>query len=562
MTETIIWKQYPKQNDLSKKIASHFNCHPIIGQLMLNRSIHNLSDATHFLNQTWSDWPLLPNQEKLMANIEHLITSKANICIYGDYDVDGVTSTAMLVDIFRKANCNVDFIAPHRFNDGYGLNQHRIQRLARKNYDALITIDCGISNHSEIDELKSMCPNIIILIIDHHKCPEKLPEATAIVNPQMADKHHPARHSCSASLIDYLFRTTPINNINPDDYADLTAIGLIADVMPLTRLNRYYVAKGLNAIQNNPRQAILELCINAKINHQTITSENIGFGIGPRLNAPGRLGDPKPVVDMLLSQSIDDIKTQANEIEKLNLKRRTIGEKIQHDIEQQLSDDSTLNNHQGIICSGQFWHMGIIGINASRLVNKYHKPAIVIGFDGDIARGSARSVPGVNIYEIIKQCASSLTHFGGHSQAAGFSLNTSNITEFKKAFIQHCSAITPTEIQKKMILDTDLAFNEITLPFIEELNQLEPHGEGNPKPTFYATARLIDAKKVGKTNAHLKCRLEQNGTIIDAIGFNLANAMNQINGQQVTLAFTVSKNDFRGMVTPQLEIIDIKPYEH
>ncbi len=558
MINDTIWQLYPKQASLSKKIASYFNCLPIIGQLMLNRSIHTIKEAEHFMHQTWDNWDPLPNQPELMKQIEHLINDQAAICVYGDYDVDGVTSTAMLVGILRNAGCQVDYISPHRFNDGYGLNINRINEIAKKNYAALITIDCGVSNHHEIEQLKKQQPTMVVLIIDHHKCPAVLPNATAIVNPQLATEDHPARHLCSAALIDYIFRTTPIHNIDPSEYLDLCALGLIADVMPLTNLNRWYVNQGLTAIRTKPRPVILELCIQARINHETINTKDVGFGLGPRMNAPGRLGDPRPVVELLLSTDITDIKSKIQAIEKLNNKRRNIGEKIQKDIEEQLDQETNLDNQKGIICSGQYWHMGVIGINASKLVNKFHKPAIVIGFENDIARGSARSIPGVNIYNIIQKCAEALDHFGGHSQAAGFSLKTKNIVEFKKEFLKQCNSINKESSTPKMIIDAELPLNQINLSLIDELAKLEPHGEANPKPVFYTSANLIDAKKVGKTSAHLKCRLEQNGSIIDGIGFNLATALAKIKSQKISIAFTVSKNIFRGNVTPQVEIIEIK----
>lgn len=560
MTVPIIWQQYPNQPTLSEKIGKHFNLSPIIGQLMLNRSIQTLNEAQHFIHNTWTEFPQLPNQEHLMHELKQLIAKQAAICIYGDYDVDGVTSTTMLVDILRTSGCTVDFIVPHRFNDGYGLNMNRMNEIARKKYDALITIDCGISNKNEIDALNQQHPTIKTLIIDHHKCPEELPNATAIVNPQLAGENHPARHLCSAALVDYLFRTSPELCISTESYSDLAAIGLIADVMPLTKLNRWYVKKGLLAIQTSPRAAILELCIQANINHRTICSRDIGFGIGPRLNAPGRLGDPRPAVELLLTSDTNTIKKHAQTIDQLNTKRRTIGEKIHADINHQLSETPELTNGSSIVCSGQFWHMGIIGINASKLVNTYHKPAVVIGFDSDIARGSARSIPGVNIYNILKKCANTLQHFGGHSQAAGFSLNPKNILAFKDAFYHHSQHIPKTLQNKTLLLDTNLHLNSISLDLIDELQQLEPHGEGNPKPLFYATVNLIDGKKVGKTKTHLKCRLEQDNAIIDGIGFNLGHALNTLSSPTVQIAFHISKNNFREKVSPQIEIIDIKPY--
>ena len=221
----------------------------------------------------------------------------------------------------------------------------------------------------------------------------------------------------------------------------------------------------LDEIKTNPRLAILELCINAKVNHQAITTKDIGFGIGPRLNAPGRLGDPRPVVELLLTTDPHQIREKVTMIETLNKNRRSIGEKIQKDIEEQLKANNNIADQNGIVCSGQFWHMGVIGINASKLVNKYNKPAIVIGFDTDIARGSARSIPGVNIYDIIKKCANTLDHYGGHSQAAGFSLNPNQIVAFKEAFMTHCEGINTT--QPALVLDAQINLHQICLSFID-----------------------------------------------------------------------------------------------
>ena len=432
-----IWQVFPSQDDIATKVAAQLQCSTTVAQLLLNRSISSIDQARCFLNEEWNEWPLLPNQDTFANELNKLIENKANICVYGDYDVDGVTSTAILVSLLRQTECNVDYISPHRFNDGYGLNIQRIREVANKKYDALITVDCGVSNKIEIDELLRLAPSTKVLMIDHHKCPQELPNATAIINPQLAEPTHPAYHCCAAALVDYIFRTSSIQNINPDGFIDLVAIGLIADIMPLTNLNRWYVKQGLAAIQQEPRQAILELCISARVHHETISSHDIGFGIGPRMNAPGRLGDPRPVVELLLSNDNQFIQSQVQKIEQINNKRRSIGEKIQIDIDNQIKEDNTIINDKGIICSGQFWHMGIIGINASKLVNKYNKPAVVIGFEDELARGSARSVPGVNIYKILQECEDLLDHFGGHSQAAGFSLKPENIVEFKQKFISY-----------------------------------------------------------------------------------------------------------------------------
>ena len=552
------WQIFPNQTTIANKIAETLHCLPIIGQLLLNRNVKNITEASQFLNPNWTHFPKLPNQDLFIKEFTNLVNNKAAICVYGDYDADGVTSLTIMVDILKKLGCNVAYIAPHRLNDGYGLNNHRMEEVARKKFDALITLDCGISNKKEIDLLQSLNPSIKVLIIDHHKCPETLPNADAIINPQLAETTHPARNLCTAGIIDYIFRSSPIDDINIDEYEDLVAIGLIADVMPLTQLNRWYVKKGLESIQKNPRKAILELCINAKTHTESITCKDIAFGIAPRLNAAGRLGDPTIAVKTLLEESPEKLAEFTKELEKINTKRKTIGESIQKDINKQLDDqDSSMNT--GIICSGQFWHMGIIGINAARIVDKYHKPAIVIGFNDDIARGSARSIPNVNIYNIIKECSDNLEHFGGHPQAAGFSLKPTNITAFKKQFIEKCNeSINQDNLTKRIIIDAAINLKDITLNFIDELAKLEPYGEANPQPTFTASVNLIEAKKVGQKQNHLKCRFEQDGSITDGIGFNLAHKLEFINQQQVNILFTVSKNNFNGKITPQIELIDIQ----
>ena len=558
MEPTAIWQIFPAQPTIVNKLSSTLNCSPIISQLLLNRTVSSIQEAESFFSNEWHAWDPLPNQQRLVTIIEEQLKKDAAFCVYGDYDVDGVTSTAMLVDILRKKSNKVDYISPHRFNDGYGLNIKRMNEIVTKKYDVLITLDCGVSNCHEIAELKKANPNIIVLIIDHHKCPDELPQADAIVNPQMADSNHPAYHLCSAALVDYIFRTTPMDDINPDEYLDLTAIGLVADIMPLTNLNRWYVKKGLDAIKTSPRQAILELCISARINHQTISTHDIGFGIGPRLNAPGRLGDPRPIVELLLSKDQKIIQQQIQTIEQLNNKRRSIGERIQSEIEQQINENSTISDEKGIIISGECWHMGIIGINASKLVNKYHKPAVVIGFESDVARGSARSVPGVNIYNILSKCAPVLNHFGGHSQAAGFSLNPTRIMEFKEMFIKNCNSINEDETIPRLKIDAELDFSQINLDKIAEIDQLAPFGEGNPRPVFYTKATVLEARKVGQSKTHIKFRFNQDRHVLDGIGFNLGPKMATIDTQNVWIAFHISINEFRGATTPQLEVIDIK----
>ena len=259
-----IWEVYPNQSAISKKIAESLQCSALIAQLMLNRSVTSINEAESFLNDEWDHWPQLPNQDLFVTHLKKLIETKRAICVYGDYDADGVTSTAMMVGLLKKTGCTVDYISPHRFNDGYGLNMNRIREVINKKYAGLITLDCGISNINEINTLKEESPDTVVLIMDHHKCPDTLPNADAIINPQLADKTHPAYNLCSAALVDYVFRTTPSLQIDPSPYIDLAAIGLIADVMPLTNLHRWYVKKGLEAIQTQPRQTILNFVFQQK----------------------------------------------------------------------------------------------------------------------------------------------------------------------------------------------------------------------------------------------------------------------------------------------------------
>lgn len=558
MTQTdTIWQVYPQQQALAAKIGRHFHCSPIIGQLLLNRSIQTVSDAQAFLDRSWTAFPELPNQALFLSYFYDLIDHRTPICVYGDYDADGVTAISMMVQIIQSLGGIVDFIAPHRFNDGYGLNLNRMHEIARKKYGALITLDCGVSNRHEIDALKQLSPTIRVLMIDHHRCPDILPAADCIVNPQLAPSSHPARNLCTAALIDYIFRQSNNPSICMDDYCDLVAIGLVCDVMPLLGLNRWYVHRGIAHIRQTPRPSILELCVRARIHHSKLTAHDIGFSIGPRLNAAGRLGDPTPAVDFLCETDRHAVSAKGAVLDQLNMKRRSIGASIQTAIDSVINAD-TVKGTKGISCAGEFWHMGIIGINAARVVGKYHKPTVIIGYTDGIARGSARSIPGVNMHQILTECQDYLTHFGGHAQAAGFSLLPKNIPAFQKKYASVCQTmVSDKDLIPSQTVDQHIHLRDITIDFIESLSVLEPFGEGNPRPTFMATVRILEAKKVGQTGAHLKLRLEQDACIIDGIGFNLAHLIERCH-HQAHCMFYVSINAFNGQLMPQIECIDIQ----
>lgn len=548
---------HPQAPELSQKLGAYLNQPPLIAQLLLNRQIRSLEEAKAFLfgtSETANFEALLLDQA--CALVETCIGQHKKIMVYGDYDVDGMTSTALVTSALKQMGAKVDYYIPYRFTEGYGLNIGILDKLISDQVSLLITLDCGISNVKEISRIKEA--GIQVMVLDHHKIPEKLPPADVILNPQSLDPAHPLRPLCTVGIaykwIDYYFAQF-YPELNSKQYLDLVALGTIADVAALTGENRRLTQQGMKALSKRYRPGIDQLLALAKFDKPEVSVRDIGFTIAPRLNAAGRLSHAKWGVELLLHADRAQTTALAEKLQKLNEERQHIGQAIF----KEAKEAAHPLPHRVIALAKEGWHPGIIGITASKLTEAFSKPAVMIAIENGIGRGSARSFGSVNIYDVLKECQDYFENFGGHKQAAGFSILPENIPAFQAKLAQlAASIVTEQDLVPVLQIDAVLSPEEMSLPFYELVEALGPFGQGNPIPLFYTNVLTpIDFKTVGD-GSHLKARFtDKAGRVFDAIGFGLGGQLERLYQESVELVFHLDKNTWGGKTLVQLNLVHI-----
>jgi single-stranded-DNA-specific exonuclease len=564
MSETR-WQLFSPKVDLAQKLAAKINKSPVTAQLLLNRNINSLDAAFSYLNPSLNS-PHTLDQQQLLLCSQVLFEAQSNhhkILIYGDYDVDGITSVTLFINFLRKTNPKIDYYIPNRFSEGYGLNLNAIDYIRANGIDLVITVDCGISNVEEITQIKQQTKAKVI-VIDHHSLPDNLPPADAILNPKFLPPNHPLYYLAAAGTV-YKFLEFYCN-FHKIDYPlsrelDLVGLATIADMVPLLGENRTLAKHGLQALAQKDRLGIRTLLEVVGFKQPYITARDVGFILAPHLNAAGRLETAHLAVDLLISQNYDAALGLANKLKNMNTARQQIGATMLKEAEAQMQEENCADENI-LVLSGQQWNPGVIGITAAQLVRKYNKPAVLISTrNPNSCRGSARSFAQINIYHILKECAHFFTDFGGHKEAAGFTISYDQIPEFK-AFLRAKTReqITVEHLTSVLDIDYHLTPNQISLDLAKELNDLAPFGQQNPVPVFYTNELTpIDFRAVGNGD-HLKVTFanEANHLVFDAIGFNLSHKLELLYKQQVELAFNLEVNEWRGMSLPQLKLVDIK----
>lgn len=560
-----IWELYPHQSELTSQLSTHLSCSQIICQCLLNRGILSLDEAKQFIDPEITDYEYFDEEtfSKAAELIKQAKQDSLKIFLYGDYDVDGMTSTSMLYLTFKALKIPVEFYIPKRVSEGYGLNEQWIHQLKAANPDILMTLDCGISDVKEIQLIKRVLPDLKVLVFDHHQLPDQLPDADLMINPQFCGSDHPSTILCTAGIV-YLFLQFLSEKTDlgvSDLHLDLAAMGTVADVVPLKGMNRRITAQGLKKIADRENLGLSALMNASKLNKPLICATDIGFVLGPRLNAAGRLADPRLGVRLLTSQTEDAAIKISQELGHLNMKRQQMGQKIYTDAKAMLQDQDPAIPI--IVLSSPMWHPGIIGIIASKLSNEFHKPAILIAEGADMARGSARSVPGVSIYDILKQADPLMEAFGGHHAAAGFNIDLKNIESFIQQ-LQHIATqmIQPQQLRPVFEVDARLDIEDMTVELADSLAALAPFGQENPEPIFLCEGlTVIDAKCVGKSRNHLKLTLSSadQKRSIDAIGFSMGHYIEMALGNRpIDILCHLQINEWMGRQLPQLQIVDIR----
>ncbi len=501
---------------------------------------------------------LLKDMDRAVLRVGRALKTGELMAVYGDYDVDGITSTCLLTDCLTRLGGRVRSYIPDRLEEGYGLNEEAVLHLARQGVTLIITVDCGITAAREVEFAREL--GIDVVITDHHECKQAIPEAAAVVDPHRPDCPYPFKGLAGVGVALKLAMAAA----GPDraglvfrESADLAAVGTVADVMPMTGENRTIVQTGLAALAHPRRVGLAQLMEEAGLGDKPVTSVSIGYTLAPRINAAGRMGQADLAAELLLTRDPGRAAALAQELCALNRERQTIECEIFQECVQRLER----RPQSGIILlADEHWHQGVVGIVASRLTEKYSCPAFMVCLDQGIGKGSCRSWGGVNLFHLLTQCQDLLEGFGGHAMAAGFTVREENIPALERRLRQLVlKERAGEELPSLLEIDAAVLPQELTVEAVEALDALEPCGAGNPRPVLVLTgAHVISAAQVGR-GRHLKLRLEGRGVPLDAIFFSVdGSELGLTPGCRVDVAFYPQINDFRGVRSVQLQVVDLR----
>ncbi len=535
---------------------------PVLRQLLFNRGYATDAEARAFLKASpahdMSPWGL-KGMDVAIPRIFQAIDKNEKIVIYGDYDVDGVTSTALLVQVLRALNADVDAYIPNRFDEGYGLNMDALTQLSEEGADLVITVDCGIRSVDEVAHARDL--GLALVITDHHHPGEILPPALAVINPKQEGDAYPEKYLAGVGIAykiaQALLEKKSANGLTPDHLLDLVALGTVADLAPLEGENHALVRKGLRVMRNAQRQGLVSLAAVASVNIQEVNAMNIGFSLGPRLNAAGRLDSALAAYDLLMETDFMKAGGMAQELEVKNRERQHITREMQEVAEKialATDEDAFL-----LFAASPEFNPGVVGLAASRLMDTYYRPAIVGHVDEDTTVCSCRSIAEFHITDALDKCADLLVRHGGHAAAAGFTVRNENAG----ALIQRLQAIAAEELagvdlRPVLVADMELALDAPNFELLEHLQYLEPTGYGNPQPVFVSrNLRLASSRTVGRDQSHLKLSVTDGKVTLDAIAFRLGHLKPDL-PTNIDLLYTFEVNEWNGRKSLQLNVKDIK----
>ena len=553
------WNLLPPAPD--KRLVDVSGFPPLIAQLLYNRGLTEPSQLEPFITgdeRLSGDPSLLPDVHQAVARIYQALLSGENIAIYGDFDADGITGTALLVQGLSTLGGKVIPYIPHRLTEGYGLKTAALENLHRQGISLVITVDCGITALAEVKRARRL--GLDIVITDHHTPLPEMPPAIAIINPKRADSSYPFSELTGAGVALKLLQAL-FQGIGKEEQLgelmDLVALGTVADMAPLSGENRYLVKQGVKLINASPRLGIREIISQAGLSTGTLDAESISWIIAPRLNAAGRLAHAMTSYKLLMTNTPQEARGLAIWLEQKNAERQRLTTKVLAKAREQILA-------QGIspllIASDKDYPVGIAGLVANRLAEEFYRPAIVVRTGEKISSGSCRSIPEFNIILALNQCSSLLSQFGGHSQAAGFILPTQNLARLK----QHLSQLATTQLDgvdlhPQLDIDAEVTLPELSGDTFNAIQQLAPFGRGNPAPTFLSRrAEVVDCQTMGGNGEHLRLKLKQGGVIWDAVGFRLGNYLAEVSSH-LDIVYNLEIDRWGGKERLRLNILDFAP---
>ncbi|MCC8144783.1 MAG: single-stranded-DNA-specific exonuclease RecJ [Tannerellaceae bacterium] len=561
----------PTEEELKKRdeLSATLGLSPVISLLLVQRGVASVEEVKKFFRPSLNDLHdpfLIPDMDKAVKRLNKALGNKEKILIYGDYDVDGTTAVSLVYKYLRPYSSTLDYYIPDRYDEGYGISYKGIDYAHENGVTLIISLDCGIKAIEKIEYAKGK--GIDFIICDHHMPDDTLPDAVAVLDAKRTDSVYPYEHLSGCGMGFKFMQAFAQSNGFPfsdlEKLLELTAVSIASDIVPITGENRILAYYGLKQLNSNPShglKGIIDIC---GLNGKEITISDIVFKIGPRINASGRMMNGKEAVDLLLSKDSKDARKKSKSINQYNEERRELDKKITDEANAVIDGFRNMEDRKAIVVYNREWHKGVIGIVASRLTEKYYRPALVLTKSAELITGSARSIPGFDIYRAIENCRDLLENFGGHTYAAGLSLREENLEEFTRCFMEQAAEeIIPEQMTPQIDVDVVLDLKEITPKFMNELKKMNPFGPDNHKPVFcslgvkdYGTSKLV-----GKELEHIKLEMIDNNSNmpIHGIAFGMHEHNEHIKEMKpFNICYTIEENTYNGNTTLQLIIKDIK----
>lgn len=554
------WEIYQTNEEKVEELQEKYKLNRLLSILLTNREITEETEITKFLNPKRSDFydPFgMPDMEKAVERILKAIENKEQIIIYGDYDVDGITSVTVLKSFLEERGIQVNVYIPNRLNEGYGLNKTAMEEIAKQGNKLMITVDCGITAVEEVEYAKKF--GIETIITDHHEPAEELPKAIAVVDAKRKDNKYEYRNLAGVGVVFKLIQALSIKlELDQKEYLkylDIVCVGTISDIVPLTDENRVIVKLGLKLVEQTKNlglKEILQSCGYSKINSTTIS-----FGVAPRINACGRMGHQEEALNLLLSKEENEVKELTQKINEYNKTRQEIEKNIYNEAVEQIEKEG-LDTKNTIVVSGKGWHHGVIGIVSSKITELYFKPSILLCEEDGECKGSGRSIPGFDLHEALMECNDTIDKFGGHAMAVGINIKKEKVEEFKEEFEKIAKEKEVDKIIPILNLDAEIKLDDVNKEMVDSLKELEPFGEANKMPIFAFRNLKIDSIRSLSEGKHLRLSVKDNKNIINAIGFNMGALADTYRiGDRVDIAGNLEINSFNGVDSIQINIKDI-----
>ncbi len=555
------WEIYDSNEQKVKEICEKYNLNKIIGKIIVNRNVTSDEDVRIFITPTRDDFHdpfLFKGMDIAVDRILQAINNKEKILIYGDYDVDGITSTTVLKKYLQERGGIVNTYIPNRLNEGYGLNKEAIKKIKEMGTDLIITVDCGISGIEEVKYAKEL--GIEVIVTDHHEVGEVLPDALAVIDAKRKDNTYPFNLLAGVGVVFKVIQAISIKlNLKAEEYLkylDLVCVGTISDIVPLEGENRTIAKLGLMLIRVTKNLGLRELIKSS--GYKEIDSNTISFGVAPRINACGRMGHEEEALKLFLAETKEEAVEVTKKLNEYNTLRQNTEKAIYEDAVSKIEKEN-IENKNSIVVGGYNWHHGVIGIVSSKVTEKYYKPSILLCFEDGIAKGSGRSIQGFDLYEGLTKCSELLDKFGGHAMAVGLTLNKENFENFKDKFEKIAEEANIKEMVPTIYIDEEVKLKDISMDLVKSLSVLEPFGEANKVPLFLIKNLKIDSIRALSEGRHLKLSLRDESVVINAIGFDIGNLAEEYKiGDKIDVVGTLEINSFNGFSSIQINIKDIR----